>query len=293
MKPTLIFLLIVVWFAACNEPRKLENEKPQTKLSNKESFTNGLALAVYDTKHYESIKTEFDLRAMNRNTYAEYNDLRRLVNNIIPINLRKNESENVKDFLAKSGFLVRPWVLDVDNQADLIEEADARYQEFVSANKNHAYLNHFRRYGATVMLRDFKLLNVSTKREIVLSRYYLNELLQAKSKNFGLYYHSIKQLSPYLTADERSRYINQMLELSKTATIDVNKILEQESFLEEIAITKAMYEKFAKRTKDEKERAYFLEKASRVDSLSRKRMTDFLITENEVNSLYIRQLADL
>lgn len=54
-----------------------------------------------------------------------------------------------------------------------------------------------------------------------------------------------------------------------------------------------MFEKMASRAKEEKERAYFLEKVNHVDSVFRKRMTDFVITENEVNRLYIRKLVNL
>lgn len=225
MKTTLIFFLILVWLTSCNEPTHLEKEKAQIQLPTKAGFVNGLSLAVYDTNHVEAVKMEYDLRGMNRNTYTKPNHLMRLVQELLPINLKKYESAGLKDFLEKSGFLVRPWVLDAENQAELIEEADTRYQEFVLDNKNNAYLNHFRRYGATVMLRDFRLLNVSTKREIELSKYYFNELLQAQSRNFGLYYHSIKKLLPYLTIAEKSNYTNQILELSKNATLNVNIIL--------------------------------------------------------------------
>lgn len=293
MKPTLIFFLILVWLTSCNEPTHLEKEKAQIQLPTKAGFVNGLSLAIYDTNNFKAVKMEYDLRGMNRNTYTKPNHLMRLVQELLPINLKKNKSADVKDFLAKSSFLVRPWVLDAENQAELIEEADTRYQEFVLDNKNNAYLNHFRRYGATVMLRDFRLLNVSTKREIELSKYYFNELLQAQSRNFGLYYHSIKKLLPYLTIAEKSRYTNQILELSKNATLNVNIILEQKTVKEEIAITHAMFEKMASRAKEEKERAYFLEKVNHVDSVFRKRMTDLVMTENEVNGLYIKKLMDL
>ncbi len=293
MKPTLIFLWIVVYLAACNESDHFEKDKMPSKSPANAVFSNGMALSIYDTNNFRAVKMEFDLRGMNRNTYEKPNHLMRFVEEIFPVNLKKHKSENIKDFLAKSGFLVRPWVLEVNSQADLIDEADARYQEFVSANKNHIYINQFRRYGATVMLRDFDLLHVSTKKEIKLSRYYLNELLQAKSLNFGLYYHSIKQLSPYLTAAEKTRHKDQILKLSKNATLNVNIILEQEALQQEIAMTKAMFEKMANRAKDGKERALFLEKASRTDSVVRKRTTDFLTNENQVNSLYIRKLVDL
>lgn len=293
MKPTLIFLLILVWLAACNEPTHLEKEKAEIQLPTKDSFVNGLSLAVYDTNHVEAVKTEYDLRGINRNTYTKPNHHMRLVQGLLPERFKKRKSDGLKDFLAKSGFLVRPWVLDADNQTELIEEADTRYQEFVLANKNNAYLNLFRRYGATVMLRDMGLLNVSTKKEIELSKYYLNELLQAQSNNFGLYFHSIKRLLPYLTTAEKSRYTNQILELSENATLDVNILLGQNSIKEELAITRAMFEKMASRAREEKERAYFLEKANHVDSVFRKRMTDLVMTENEVNGLYIKKLMDL